>query len=227
MLKAPFISYSCISYFGHACPKLNSVLLYLTTLEGKTSFLHLCVLWCECWFSVTISLTSLRVPDQSLLGSLSHLSIMCFYTSHLVFSHSTRTLIIRHRLNNNGCWPYAGTMLLHENTSEQTVGGHSVPAANLCLSSVIDDDHWLNVPCLIGCFSMLSNSLWRWPNNILNHWFEYVRWLVISSFKVSEKCIDLETVEHVEGFTIDAIGRNLNRSTICSCIRNGFTIDLS
>ena len=26
--KAPFISYSRISYFGHACPKLNFVLIY-------------------------------------------------------------------------------------------------------------------------------------------------------------------------------------------------------
>ena len=36
VLKAPFISYSCISYFGHACLKLNLVLIsHLTMLTGK------------------------------------------------------------------------------------------------------------------------------------------------------------------------------------------------
>ena len=33
MPNAPFISYSCISYFGHACPKLNIVLI--SCLTGK------------------------------------------------------------------------------------------------------------------------------------------------------------------------------------------------
>ena len=63
----------------------------------------------------------------------------------------------------------------------------------------------------LGCWIRLGNSLQRLTNNILNHWFESARCVVISSFKLSEKCIDLETVEHVEGFTIDAIGRNPNR----------------
>ena len=34
--KSPFISYSCIPYFGHACLKLNLVLLSLLTGEYAT-----------------------------------------------------------------------------------------------------------------------------------------------------------------------------------------------
>ena len=33
--KAPFIIYSCISYCGHACPKLNFVLMSRLLLTGK------------------------------------------------------------------------------------------------------------------------------------------------------------------------------------------------
>ena len=36
MTKAPFISYFCISYFGHACPKLNLVLISLLTGKRAT-----------------------------------------------------------------------------------------------------------------------------------------------------------------------------------------------